>query len=160
MAEVVRESLQYLSDRDILAMGGYLKALPQTDPASKQESIELLSLQEASSSLKLGAALYEKHCADCHQATGEGVPPAYPPLAGNRSINTPSAINSIRMVVNGGFPPSTTGNPRPFGMPPFGPAMDDVEVAAVVSYIRNSWGNRAEFVSPVEVSHYRAVPLD
>jgi mono/diheme cytochrome c family protein len=160
MAEVVRESLQYLSDRDILAMGGYLKALPQTDPASKQESIELLSLQEASSSLKLGAALYEKHCADCHQATGEGVPPAYPPLAGNRSINTPSAINSIRMIVNGGFPPSTTGNPRPFGMPPFGPAMDDVEVAAVVSYIRNSWGNRAEFVSPVEVSHYRSVPLD
>jgi mono/diheme cytochrome c family protein len=160
MAEVVRESLQYLSDRDILAMAGYLKALPQTDLPSQHESIELFSLQEASSSFKLGAALYEKHCVDCHQATGEGVPPAYPPLAGNRSINTPSAINSIRMVVNGGFPPSTTGNPRPFGMPPFGPAMDDVEVAAVVSYIRNSWGNRAEFVSPVEVSRYRAAPLD
>jgi mono/diheme cytochrome c family protein len=160
MAEVVRESLQYLSDDDIRAMGGYLKSLPQTDPPSKYESIQLLSPQEADSSLKLGAALYDKHCVHCHQATGQGAPPAYPPLAGNRSINTPSAINSIRMVVNGGFPPSTTANPRPFGMPPFGPVMDDVEVAAVVSYIRNSWGNRAEFVSPVEVSRYRAVPLD
>lgn len=71
-----------------------------------------------------------------------------------------SAVNPIRMVLNGGYPPSTTGNPRPYGMPPFGQALSDQEVAAVVSYIRNSWNNRAGFVSPVEVNRYRSIPLD
>jgi mono/diheme cytochrome c family protein len=159
MAEVVRESLQYLSDDDISAIAGYLKSLPQTDPPSKTRPAPL-SPQEADSMLKLGAVLYEKHCVECHRPNGEGAAPAYPPLAGNRSITTQPAVNSIRMVLNGGYPPSTSGNPRPYGMPPFGPSMSDNEVAAVVSYIRNSWGSRADFVSPSEVSRYRGVPLD
>ena len=45
-------------------------------------------------------------------------------------------------------------------MPPFRPLMSDEEVAAVVSYIRNSWGNRAGPVSPVEVDRYRSIPAD
>ena len=50
---------------------------------------------------------------------GEGKPPQYPPLAGNQSIQMASAVNPIRMVLNGGFPPGTEGNPMPYGMPPF-----------------------------------------
>ena len=118
------------------------------------------SVQETESVLKLGAALYRDHCTECHGKAGEGIPPAYPPLAANRSLNVHSAINPIRIVLNGGYPPSTSGNPRPFGMPPFGHAMNDAEVAAVVSYIRNAWGNKAVLVSPVEVARYRGIPLD
>ena len=51
-----------------------------------------------------------------------------------------SAVNPIRMVLNGGYPPGTEGNPRPYGMPPFAGLMSDNEVAAVVSYIRTGWG--------------------
>ena len=72
----------------------------------------------------------------------------------------PSAVNPIRMVLNGGFPPGTSGNPRPYGMPPFGPTFSDGEVAAVVSYIRNAWGNQAGGVSALEVNRYRTAPLD
>jgi mono/diheme cytochrome c family protein len=159
MAEVVRESLQYLTDRDIRAMAGYLKSLPQT-AASSQLQARQFTAQETEATLELGAQLYQKHCIECHGGEGEGAPPAYPPLAGNRSITVNPAINPIRMVLNGGFPPSTAGNPRPFGMPPFGPALSDAEAAAVVSYIRNAWGNQASLVSPVEVARYRGVPLD
>jgi mono/diheme cytochrome c family protein len=159
MAEVVRESLQYLTDRDIRAMAGYLKSLPQT-AASSQLQARQFTAQETEATLELGAQLYQKHCIECHGGEGEGAPSAYPPLAGNRSITVNPAINPIRMVLNGGFPPSTAGNPRPFGMPPFGPALSDAEAAAVVSYIRNAWGNQASLVSPVEVARYRGVPLD
>ena len=70
------------------------------------------------------------------------MPPHYPPLAGNQSIQMVSAVNAIRMVLNGGYPPGTAGNPMPYGMPPFAHRMSDDEVAAVVTYIRTSWGNR------------------
>ena len=58
-----------------------------------------------------------------------------------------SAVNPIRMVLNGGFPPGTAGNPMPYGMPPFAQSLSDDEVAAVVTYIRAAWGNRGAAVS-------------
>ena len=71
-----------------------------------------------------------------------------------------SAANAIRVVLNGGFAPGTQGNPRPYGMPPYSHAMDDDEVAAVVTYLRASWGNRAPPVMATEVNRYRSTPLD
>jgi mono/diheme cytochrome c family protein len=68
--------------------------------------------------------------------------------------------NAIRVVLNGGFPPATGGNPRPYGMPPHSQVLDDAEVAAVLSYVRASWGNAAPMVSAPDVNRYRAVPLD
>jgi mono/diheme cytochrome c family protein len=70
------------------------------------------------------------------------------------------AANPIRMVMFGGYPPGTKGNARPYGMPPFAQALNDHEVAAVVTYIRQSWGNRAPAVSSADVARYRAVPLE
>jgi mono/diheme cytochrome c family protein len=159
MAEVVGQSLQHLSDADVAAMAGYLKSLPHDGAQPSAAPAEALP-QEAERVLKLGAKLYEDHCMTCHKANGAGVPPAYPPLAGNRALTMQTAVNPIRMVLHGGYPPSTGGNPRPFGMPPFGPALNDGEVAAVVSYIRNAWGNRAALVSAAEVGRYRSVPLN
>jgi mono/diheme cytochrome c family protein len=159
MAEVVRQSLQYLSDSDITAMAIYLKSLPQSAAPPLPPSVRGAQ-GDAVAMLRLGSDLYERYCEQCHKTLGNGMPPVYPPLAANRSITTPSAINPIRVVLNGGFPPSTEGNPRPYGMPPYGPLMNDREVAAVVTYIRNSWGNSAPWVSPVDVERYRTIPLD
>jgi len=69
-------------------------------------------------------------------------------------------INAIRIVVNGGFPPSTQENPRPYGMPPFSQDLTDAEIAAVVTYVRQSWGNHSPPVSPAEVSSARSIPVD
>jgi mono/diheme cytochrome c family protein len=68
-------------------------------------------------------------------------------------------VNAIRMVLNGGYPPQTAGNSRPYGMPPFAQIMSDDEIAAVVTYVRVSWGNRGAPVSASEVNALRSAPL-
>ncbi|MGB9110332.1 MAG: cytochrome c, partial [Telluria sp.] len=159
MAEVVGRSLQHLSENDAGAMAVYLKSLPveheEREPAAAPPD----------ASMKLGAKLYEQHCADCHGKDGRGGisedgSPAYPALAGNRTLQLAEPVNAIRIVLNGGFAPATAGNPRPYGMPPASPVLNDEEVAAVVSYVRASWGNNARMVTAPEVNRYRAVPLD
>jgi mono/diheme cytochrome c family protein len=70
-----------------------------------------------------------------------------------------SAVNPIRMVLNGGYPPQTAGNPRPYGMPPFAQILSDEQIAAVVSYIRVSWGNHGQPVSASDVNALRTAPL-
>ena len=142
MAEVVYNSLQYLTDDDARAMAIYLKSLAQgTSPEKAQPP---LPSAEASLLVSLGKPIYDRECASCHGAAGLGMPPHYPPLAGNQSIQMVSAVNAIRMVLNGGYPPGTAGNPMPYGMPPFAHRLSDDEIAAVVSFIRTSWGNRGD----------------
>jgi mono/diheme cytochrome c family protein len=159
MAEVVWQSLQHVSDSDVRSMAVYLKSVPQTGkPAEPSRQAE--ASPENQKILKAGAALYEKHCVACHKAGGEGAPPHYPALAGNRGVVLDQVVNPIRITLYGGYPPSTRGNPRPYGMPPFGAMLSDQEVAAAVSYIRNSWGNRGSMVTSEQVNRYRTVPLD
>jgi mono/diheme cytochrome c family protein len=155
MAEVVARSLQHLTPTDLGAMATYLKALPATK-APARDGGERASQQL----LAEGRRLYGAHCVDCHGADGKGQAPAYPPLAGNRAVTLTPAVNAIRMVLNGGFPPGTAGNPRPYGMPPYSHELDDAQVAAVLTYVRASWGNGAAPVSVPDVNRYRSVPLD
>ena len=154
MAEVVYNSLQYLSDDDTRAMAVYLKSLAQGTSPEKPSTP--LPSAESSLLLSLGKTIYDRQCAICHGAAGQGMPPEYPRLAGNQSIEMASAVNAIRMVLNGGFPPGTAGNPRPYGMPPFAQRLSDNDVAAVVSYIRTSWGNRGDPVSARQANELRA----
>ncbi|MEW7850292.1 c-type cytochrome [Massilia aurea] len=155
MAEVVARSLQHLSPGDLSAMAGYLKSLaaapsvsqPAPAPAGEQVLAE-------------GGRIYAAQCAACHGDDGKGRLPAYPPLAGNRAVTITPAVNAIRMTVNGGFPPGTRGNPRPYGMPPFGHELNDAQVAAVLTWVRTSWGNAGAPVTAAEVNRYRAVSLD
>ncbi len=155
MAEVVARSLQHLTQSDVGAMATYLQSLPSKDapapdkgePASEQLLAE-------------GRRLYGTHCVACHGEGGKGKAPAYPPLAGNRAVTLTPAVNAIRIVLNGGFPPGTAGNPRPYGMPPFSHELNDAQVAAVLTYVRASWGNDAAPVAVPDVNRYRSVPLD
>lgn len=158
MAEVVRGSLQHLTNDDVRAMAVYLKSLPENPRAATATGRK--PAPEDERMLQLGAALYEKHCVECHKASGAGEPPHFPALAGNRAVVLNQPTNAIRAVLHGGFPPSTQGNPRPFGMPPFGAVLSDQEVAALLSFIRNSWGNQASMVSSEQVNRLRPVPLE
>jgi mono/diheme cytochrome c family protein len=158
MAEVVYNSTQYLNDEDIRAMAVYLKGLAQG--SSPEKAAAPLPSAESSLLLSLGKQIYDRECASCHGATGLGMPPHYPPLASNQSIEMASAVNPIRMVLNGGYPPGTAGNPMPYGMPPFAHRLSDDEVAAVVTYIRTSWGNRGGPVSARQANELRAATLN
>ncbi|RYF89660.1 MAG: c-type cytochrome [Caulobacteraceae bacterium] len=159
MAEVVARSLQHLTANDLGAMATYLKSLPSTG-APVQDSGE----RAGEPLLAEGRRLYGSYCVDCHgadgQGKGNGKGAAYPPLAGNRAVTMTPAVNAIRLVLNGGFPPGTAGNPRPYGMPPYSHELNDAQVAAVLTYVRASWGNAAPPVAAQDVNRYRSVPLD
>jgi mono/diheme cytochrome c family protein len=154
MAEVVGQSLQHLSEPDLAAIALYLKSLP-AGPSRRAASVA-----PSETVMKRGEGIYARHCADCHGKDGGGIDGIYPALAGNRSVTQEEPVNAIRIVLNGGFPPATAGNPRPYGMPPYSPLLNDEDAAAVLSYVRASWGNGGRAVSPSEVDRYRAVPLD
>ncbi len=158
MAEVVYDSLQYLSDGDTQAMAVYLKSLAVGGiPEPSQATVPTT---ESSLLHGFGKTIYEARCAGCHGTDGVGSPPRYPTLAGNPSIQMGSSVNPIRMVLNGGYPPGTAGNPMPYGMPPFAQSLSDDEVAAVVTYIRTSWGNGGAAVSASAANALRSAPLN
>jgi mono/diheme cytochrome c family protein len=159
MAQVVHDSLQYLTEADTRAMAVYLKSLSHAGTPEDPAQIRPTEAQ-SKASYEAGAKLYDNHCKSCHGANGLGAPPTYPPLANNQATSMEFAANPIRMILFGGFPPSTHGNPRPYGMPPFAQAMSDQQVADVVTYIRQSWGNRGTAVNPIDVAKYRTVPTD
>jgi mono/diheme cytochrome c family protein len=158
MAEVVYNSLMYLTEDDVRAMAVYLKALPQRS-GDKAEPPTPAVTEARNDLAPLGKKVYDAQCALCHAAEGQGKLPHFPPLANNQSIVMNSAVNPIRMVLNGGYPPGTFKNPKPYGMPPFAQSLSDVEVAAVVTYIRTAWGNRGAAVSVKEVNELRSAPL-
>lgn len=153
MAEVVAQSLQHLTKADARAMAVYLKSLPESNP--RPPAAAPVRNEKVEAWFQQGARIYKKHCEDCHGASGEGAQGIYPPLAGNRGVTMTPAINAIRSVLNGGYPPSTAGNPRPYGMPPYAQILSDAEVAMVLSYIRNAWGNQASLVTPPQVDKSR-----
>ena len=150
MATVVLHSTQHLAPGDLRAMAVFLKSLPQT-PAAAHAPAAAPSSRVA----ERGAELYKQHCAACHGDRGEGIAGAYPALAGNRAVTLPVTANLVQVVLYGGFAPATAGNPRPFGMPPFATVLGDADVAAVLSHLRASWGNRAAEVSELSVIQQR-----
>jgi mono/diheme cytochrome c family protein len=158
MAEVVYESLQHANEAELRAMAVYLKSLPDTGPPSA-EGFSRVSPSALPPMIGKGQHLYADHCARCHGDNGEGRSPAAPPLAANRAVNMSSTVNPIRIVLYGGFPPGTEGNPRPFGMPPFSPTLRNDEIANVLTYVRSSWGNTARPVSADEIEENRTGPL-
>jgi mono/diheme cytochrome c family protein len=106
-----------------------------------------------------GQQLYADNCAQCHGDRGEGRAPAGPALAGSRVVDMSSSVDPIRITLYGGYPPGTDSNPRPFGMPPFYPSLHSEEIASVLTFIRDSWGNGARAVSADEVEMNTTGPL-
>ncbi len=149
MAAVVYGSTQYLSDDDLAAMASYLQALPQTPPPA------VAPAPAGTAVLRRGDKLYAQHCAACHGEQGQGAVGAYPALAGNRAVTLGNTTNLVRMLVGGGFAPATHGNPRPYGMPPLGQRLNNREMADVLSFIRQSWGNQAPEVPELDVLQAR-----
>ena len=155
MAEVVARSTRHMTDDDLAAIATYLASLPPR-PAPKDDTSPL----DTTAMVQRGEDLYGRRCAACHGKDGRGVAGVYPPLDGNSSVNEPTGINAIRVVLLGGFPPVTEGNPRPYSMPPFAQSLNDADVAAVVTYVRQAWGNRAPPVLERDVGTYRQTPID
>ena len=134
MAEVVHESLAYLTATDLADLVTYLLDSPAPPDMPAPQRLSPLSADV----YHRAAKLYIDNCAPCHQDHGTGIPGAVPPLAGNPAV-TPAAPYNIVMVVLGGLPSS--GNYS--AMPSFAGRLSDSQIADLANYVRTSWGNQA-----------------
>ncbi len=97
-----------------------------------------------------GEKVYAANCVACHQASGKGVPPAFPPLDGSKVVLGPKA-GQIDTVLNGVVKGGT-----PTAMAAFGKQLNNVELAAVITFTRNNWGNKTgEVVQPADIKARR-----
>lgn len=104
----------------------------------------------------LGQQVYQSSCMACHQASGQGLGGAFPPLAGADWV-TGNPETPINIVLHGLIGPiEVKGATYNGAMPGFGSQLSDQEVAAVVSYVRGAWGNRADPVAVELVESARA----
>ncbi len=105
----------------------------------------------------LGRAKYAQICMPCHQESGMGVPNQFPPLAGSEWVNAVGASRLIHLTQNGlSGPIKVKGTDWNLVMPPMGATLTDKELAAVLTYIRSTWGNKAPKVTPEQVKTVRA----
>jgi mono/diheme cytochrome c family protein len=102
-----------------------------------------------------GHAVYENRCAACHQATGQGLPGAFPPLAGSEFV-LGEAERVVRIVLHGLSGPVTVkGQTFNGAMPAWADQLSDAEIAAVLTYVRSSFGNAAPAVTSDVVAAQR-----
>ncbi|WP_326534653.1 c-type cytochrome [Pseudorhodoferax sp.] len=155
MAVVVAHSTQHLNEADARAMAEFLRHLPAPGKASPRRPVAT----PAADVLQSGEQLYAGHCAECHGKQGEGAADSGPALQGNRALALASPVNVIRMVLGGGFGPSTAAEPMPPGMPPYATLLSDEQIAAVVTHLRWQYGARASAVTAFEVNRQRGGAL-
>jgi cytochrome c oxidase cbb3-type subunit II len=103
-----------------------------------------------------GASLYTANCAACHQANGEGLPGAFPPLKGNDAVNDDDATTHIHVVLRGLQATRVGGVVYGGAMPPFAATLNDAEVADIIDYERSSWGNHGKPTVAAQVAAERA----
>jgi cytochrome c oxidase cbb3-type subunit II len=103
-----------------------------------------------------GASLYTANCSACHQANGEGLPGAFPPLKGNEAVNDDDATTHIHVVLHGLQATRVGGVVYGGAMPPFAATLNDAEVADIIDYERSSWGNHGKPTAAAQVAAERA----
>ena len=105
--------------------------------------------------MKAGRAQFRKHCQDCHNYDGTGVPRRFPTLTGSPTVQARDATTLVRIILEGQEPPAISARPDDEPMPAFAEKMTDVEIADVATYMRNAWDNRAPAVSMQQVRDLR-----
>ncbi|TNE90096.1 MAG: cytochrome c [Deltaproteobacteria bacterium] len=125
---------------------------PQAPAADRTADIDV---NDKAQMMALGEEVYGEVCAACHQANGEGVAGTFPPLKGAGSYYG-DAQNHAKIIVNGlNGEIVVNGVTYNGAMPPQGGMLNDIEIAAVATYERNSWGNADGDVTPEDVAAIR-----
>ncbi|KGE05007.1 c-type cytochrome [Pseudohaliea rubra] len=151
MNEVIMNSTRYLNPADIDAMATYLKALPAAGSAS------VTTEPPGEELLGRGRSLYNLHCGTCHLPSGEGDPEMAPRLnRGSLVVQAENPASLVNVILYG--PEIAGADPERQWFKPmeaYRYLLDDAEVAAVATYIRNAWDNAAGTVAPAQVARQR-----
>jgi alcohol dehydrogenase (quinone), cytochrome c subunit len=158
MLDVVNNSTPYMADEDIRAIAIFLKSLPATARQTKfsYDDAATQALQSGNPQ-QPGAAIYAGACSACHGTDGKGQPPFMPPLAGNPVVLDADPSSLINLVLNGAQPIVVKGVPDAYRMPQFRIQLNDEEIAQVLSFVREAWGNDARAITPEKVKDLRPV---
>lgn len=149
MGVAIKHSLQYLTDPDLRAISRYLKSIPSSDVVSTQP------LPATNETMQVGKRIFEAQCNSCHLTSGAGVRKMIPRLADSAVVNATDPSTLIHIVLKGGDGPVTHKNPTGAGMPAFDWRLTDSQVADVLTYVRNSWGNTSSPVGADAVTAFR-----
>jgi mono/diheme cytochrome c family protein len=149
MAEAVSNSTSKMTDADLLAIATYLK------DRAPRSARAVASLAAADPRMVAGKAIYEDRCAACHSQSGAGVQTLFPRLASAPLVQSVDPTNLIRVVLIGSRAVATSAAPTAPAMPAFGWNLNDTQIADVVTYVRNTWGNAASPVQPEDVNKLR-----
>lgn len=149
MREVIENSTSKMTDADLKAIAVYLKDLPGGDgkgpaPVAKDN----LAMQT-------GAKIYAVNCSACHNGDGSGQGQLFPRLAGNSVVQQGDPTTLIHVVLAGSQGAVTAAAPTTPAMPSLAFRLTDQQVADVLTYVRNSWGNAAPAVTPDAVAKQR-----
>jgi mono/diheme cytochrome c family protein len=147
MAAVVEYSTSLMNETDLAAVATYLKAQPAAPTrAAAAPDAKVMTV---------GAAIYADQCAACHKTDGSGVPRMFPPLKGAAVTQSDDATTAVRFILAGTQTATTDKRPTAASMPAYAWKLNDAQIAAVSTFIRNSWGNSAPAVRPSDVAGLR-----
>ena len=150
MAEVITDSTSHWNEADLRAVAVYLKDLPPPSRPAKPQPVAA-----GDAPMQRGAAIYADECSACHTPNGAGISHLFPQLAGSPAVQQRGPQALAHVVLAGAKAVSTEGAVTGPAMPPFYWKLDDRQVADVLTYIRNAWGNAAPAVSVDEVASAR-----
>jgi mono/diheme cytochrome c family protein len=103
-----------------------------------------------------GRKLFEPNCGACHQVDGMGAAGKAPPLVGSEWVLAPKPDRIIRIVLDGlSGPVEVKGQEWNLNMVPWRSSFKDEDIANILSYVRNSWGNKAAMVTAAQVKEIR-----
>jgi mono/diheme cytochrome c family protein len=139
--------------------GGFRADVLDPEPAARFAQVGAAEPEEVNP-LVLGEKLYKSSCVSCHQASGQGVPGQYPPLVDSRWVDGPP--HRLKRILLHGLegPVTVRGETYDGNMPAFGKQLDDEKIAAVLTYIRQSWGNQASAIPAESVAATRSATAD
>jgi mono/diheme cytochrome c family protein len=148
MAEEVALSSSQMSADDLEAIAQYLKTQPGQAPPMKP-------VDRTDPLMVAGGAIYQDLCTACHASNGHGVPYLIPDIAGSNAVASREATTVLRLLLQGAPSVATVQEPTAPAMPGFGRRLTDIQVAAVATYVRNSFGHAASAVSEAQVASMR-----
>ena len=149
MAEEISDSTSQWTKQDLHAAAIYL--LDQ--PGAQQAAPQPVAAQDPA--MKAGRAIYVDECAACHSEQGSGITRLLPTLKGSPFVQQSQPDLLLHVVLNGTRAVATEGAPTGPAMPAFGWKLNDQQVAAVTTFVRNAWGNAAPAVAASEVANMR-----
>ena len=115
--------------------------------------IAIFSLTASAQDIAKGKSVYSQACIACHQATGQGIPSAFPPLAKSDWLNK-DVNRSIKQIIKGSSGPMTVNGKTFNGAMP-AQNLNDQQVADVLTYVYSAWGNSQKKVTPAMVKAQR-----